>query len=310
MKPDFTNKDTPPPPPSLFIRGTAQATSQGLGGHWITLNSTYLNLGNMKKGAAFFLILLCSLSSYAQNKRRFYCTEFVSLGRSCLDYKTDLVDVPTKFSASELKLGVCLIKPISERFELRSRIGVGIKFRRRAAEFTPFGSQYSGTEEAMYKAIYSSADKLTAMGDYALAEGSIILHYNIPHTNWGAEIGFYGKPQSYQSSYGPLFNLTYTFNNKVSVFCGFTISLNSLARGTVVRSHFPNLHNKKIPVVAEDVPVVAEDGVDEIDEDAPVAADDDREEYRIDYHHNYSAKVYVVQAGIEYKLFKKLKGKE
>src|SRR6218665_4000400 len=282
-------KKAPPPPPSLSLYSGHSPSNFARIRRALDntqLNSTYLNLGNMKKGAAFFLILLCSLSSYAQNKRRFYCTEFVSLGRSCLNYKPDFVDVSTKFSASKLKLGVCLIKPISERFELRSRIGVGIKCRRRAVDFPPFGSQYSGTEEAMYKAIYSSADKLSAMGDYPLAEGSIILHYNIPHTNWGAEIGFYGKPQLYQSSYGPLFNLTYTFNDKVSVFCGFTIGLNSLARGTVLRSHFPNLGNENIPY------------------------GDPRKEYRIDYRYNYSTKVYVVQAGIEYNLFKKLKGKE
>lgn len=181
----------------------------------------------MKK---IIFFILCSLTAHAQNKRSFYCTEFISVNRAYLNYQAD-VDVPKKFPTMELNIGVCLIKPLSEHFDLRSRIGYGVKFKRNDASAS---SQVSGKAEATRESIYWSVNEELAKQNTDFVDVPIILHYKTIWCNLGIELGFNYRTYGWfydlpfvAFDYGPLCNITYT-TKWFSVFCGATIGLNKI----------------------------------------------------------------------------------
>lgn len=226
----------------------------------------------MKKVASS-LFVLCTLASYAQNKRPFYCTALLGGSRAVLNFQAD-VNVPQKFHTMELKFGVCLIKPLSEHFDLRSRIGYGIKFRRTPDNRLP--QLMPGKEERIIREIRHSTNEAFATQNSDFVDFPIILHYKVG-SRLGVEIGFnyrlyywfYDNP--YLSfNYGPQLNLTYDVN-KFSVFCGYTLGLKRLLGGG---GSYPD--------------------------------DKNQSSYYTIY---WSAKSNFFQWGIEYNLFKKLKEK-
>lgn len=185
----------------------------------------------MKKTATFFL-LLCSFASYAQNKK-FHYTEFISFQRAHLAYVAS-VNVPRKFHTLELKLGVCLIKPISKHLELRSRIGYGIKFRRmyddRILQMRP------GKEATILQSIYSEANECLAKQNTDFVDIPIILHYKTDN-KLGIEVGFNYRTYGWfydvpfiPLDYGLLLNLTYAFR-QLSIVVGYTIGRHDFLGG-------------------------------------------------------------------------------
>lgn len=221
------------------------------------------------------LFSLCSLTSYAQSKRPFYCTEFISGNIAYLTYKVDAqeeVNPSNKWTTRELKLGVCLIKPIGEHFELRSRIGYGIKFGRlrENVSLMPFNSKGAWIERMIYTSLNEDLTK-----DVDFIDIPLILYYKVARTNLGIEAGF--NYRSYKwfyrkvpivRDYGPLCNLTYSFKN-FSVFLGYTMGLRDMFSESAVE-YFEN---------------------------------------RIISEYGWSAKSNAVQFGLEYNLFQKLKEK-
>lgn len=224
------------------------------------------------KTATLSLFILCGLACQAQNQKErvFHVTEFISGHLAYLNFQAE-VNPQRKFSTTELKVGVCLIKPFSRHFELRSRIGYGIKFRRSPDILRTMPGKY----EYLLALIYRSANKALATQDSDFLDIPIILHYKMLRNNLGIEVGFnyrdYGwfyNVESLNFDYGPLCNLTYAFNN-FSVFCGYTMGLKRMMRGKV---NYVDESNNLIVFT-------------------------------------WSAKSNFVQLGIEYNLFKRLKEK-
>jgi len=175
------------------------------------------------------LLLFCSVVSLAQNPHKFHITEFVSGQIAYLNYRAE-VNPSRKFPTRELKLGACLIKPISKHFELLSRIGVGIKFKRlpdnRLLQLA------AGKEAYILRDIYFALNESLTKKDTYFIDLPVILHYKI-NFNWGIELGFNYREYGFTDTpfigvdYGPLLNLAYSLN-RFSIFCGYTMGLNSM----------------------------------------------------------------------------------
>lgn len=230
---------------------------------------------DMKKMVGF--LLLCSLTSYAQDKRPFYCTTFISYNRAYLNIQAD-VDVPEKFPTSELTIGVCLIQPLSKHFELRSRIGYGKKFKRTHENFPSqqMSDQEENQEESIVREIYGALNKELATKTTDYVDAPIILHYKIPRINVGIEFGFNYRIYGWfddlplaSSDFATLGSLTYTFK-KFTIFCSYTLGLGKILDKPLIAG---NLNNSST------------------------------------FDRRWNAKSSAVQVGIEYDLFKKIREK-